>query len=85
MASPIALLPGQASLYGFASSLSGSVPQTGFRFGYIYGVFSVNGFIIGDTVLYKESDIITTTVYSSVPYDVVYESQLIGRDTPPIP
>lgn len=85
MASPITLSPGQASIYGFASSLSSSIPQTGFRFGYIYGVFSVNGFIIGDTVLYKESDIITTTVYLSVPYDVVYESQLIGRDTTPIP
>lgn len=84
MASPITLSPGQASIYGFASSLSGTIPQTGYRFGYIYGVFSVNGFIIGDTVLYKESDIITTTVYLSVPYDVVYESQLIGRDTTPV-
>lgn len=77
------LSPGTASIYGFASSLSGTIPPNGYKWGYIYGVFTQTGYSVGNTVLYKKDGIITTLVYAEVPYDIVLESKIIFTDKVP--
>lgn len=83
---PIYLFPGQLAIYGpgSTSGISGVVPKdTSMIFGYVYATGGSTLAIPGDSVLFKNTEILCRLAISNWPYMIVQNDKLILTEKPP--